>query len=178
MKKKNNGLLYGLILVIMFGISVGYAAITTTLQINGTSSIGKATWDVHFENLSVTSGSVTATEAAVIDTNKTSIGYKVPLTLPGDFYEFTVDVKNAGTIPAKLSGAPTLSGVNTTQDVYINYTVTYADGSAITATDELAVGATKTLKVRVEFDKNITDEQLPSTASELSLGFSMNYVQK
>ena len=178
MKKKNNGFLLALAFVIMLGISVGYAAITTTLQINGTSSIGKATWDVHFENVKVTSGSVTATNAAAIDTNKTSIGYAVILSLPGDFYEFTVDVKNGGTIPAKLSGVPTLSGVSSQQDVYVNYTVKYSDGTAIGSNDELAAGATKTLKVRVEFDKNISDSQLPSEGNSLNLGFAMDYVQK
>ncbi len=178
MKKKNNGLLLAIAFVVMLGISVGYAAITTTLQINGTSSIGKATWDVHFENISVTSGSVTATTAATVDTNKTSVGYAVTLSLPGDFYEFTVDVKNGGTIPAKLSGTPTLSGVSSEQDVYVNYTVKYSDGTAINANDELAAGASKKLKVRVEYDKNITDSQLPTDGSSLNLGFSMDYVQK
>ena len=178
MKKRNRKkIILSLLILLLLTISVGYAVLSTTLNINGTSKISSATWDVHFENIQVTSGSVSATRAASLDTATTTIDYNVDLTKPGDFYEFTVDVKNAGSINAKLGALPTLSGVSTEQDVYTNYTVTYKDGSAIKADDKLASGETKTLKVRVEFDKNITDDQLPSTAQTLNLTFAMNYVQ-
>lgn len=175
---KNSSYIAAILLLLLVGISVGYAAISTTLNINGTSSIGKSTWDVHFENLAVTTGSVTATTPATIQSDKTNITYTITLNNPGDYYEFTVDVKNSGTMAAKISATPTLSGVSTAQDVYINYTVKYSNGNAIAANDTLAVGETKTFKVRVEFDSNISSSQLPSTTSSLSLGFSVNYVQQ
>ena len=176
-KNRKNGLVVAIVMLLLVGISVGYAAISTTLNINGTSSIGGTTWDVHFENVKVSSGSVTATTAAKVETDTTKVTYAVTLSQPGDYYEFTVDVKNAGTLAAKLSAVPTLSGVSTAQDVYTNYTVTYSDGTTIKAGDTLAAGATKTLKVRVEFDSNITSSQLPTTAQSLTLACSMNYVQ-
>lgn len=175
--KKNSSYIVAIVLLLLVGISIGYAAISTTLNINGTSNIGKATWDVHFENLKVTTGSVTATEAAAIDAGKTNITYEIDMSTPGEFYEFTVDVTNGGSIPAKVSATPTLGGVSTAQDVYINYTVAYSDGTAVKANDTLAVGATKTLKVRVEFDSTISNSQLPTSAESLSLTFAVNYAQ-
>ena len=177
MKKKSNRKFVLLVLaLLLFTITVGYAALSTTLNINGTSKINNATWDVHFANLEVTSGSVSATKAATID-SATEIDYNVELIKPGDFYEFTVDVTNTGTIDAKLGDAPILNGVSAAQDVYTNYTVTYSDDNAINANDKLAAGATKKLKVRVEFDRNITNSQLPTEAQPLNLTFAMNYVQ-
>ena len=175
-KKSGKKVVLSLLALLLLTITVGYAALSTTLNINGTSKINNATWDVHFANLVVTSASVSATKAATID-SATEIDYNVELIKPGDFYEFTVDVTNTGTIDAKLGEAPILSGVSAEQDVYTNYTVTYSDDTAINANDKLAAGATKKLKVRVEFDRNITNSQLPTEAQPLNLTFAMNYVQ-
>ena len=177
-KKSGKKVVLSLLALLLLTITVGYAALSTTLNINGTSKINNATWDVHFANLTVTEGSVSATKAATIDSGKTAIDYNVELIKPGDFYEFTVDVTNTGTIDAKLGEAPILSGVSAAQDIYTNYTVTYSDNdTAINANDKLAAGATKKLKVRVEFDRNITNSQLPTEAQPLNLTFAMNYVQ-
>ena len=149
MKKKSNRKFVLLVLaLLLLTITVGYATLSTTLEIKGTSKINNAAWNVHFANLNVTEGSVAATKVASIDTTTTTIDYDVNLTKPGDFYEFTVDVTNTGSINAKLSAMPTLSGVSTEQDVYTNYTVTYSDCKAIGANDKLAAGETKTLKVK------------------------------
>lgn len=177
-KKSGKKVVLSLLALLLLTITVGYAALSTTLNINGTSKINNATWDVHFANLEVTSGSVSATKAATIDSGTTAIDYNVELIKPGDFYEFTVDVTNTGTIDAKLGDEPILNGVSAEQDVYTNYTVTYSDDTAIHANDKLAAGATKKLKVRVEFDReNITNSQLPTEAQTLNLTFAMNYVQ-
>ena len=175
-KKSGKKVVLSLLALLLLTITVGYAALSTTLNINGTSKINNATWNVQFKNLTVTPGSVSATKAATID-SATEIDYNVELIKPGDFYEFTVDVTNTGTIDAKLGAAPILNGVSAEQDVYTNYTVTYSDDTAINANDKLAAGATKKLKVRVEFDRNITNSQLPTEAQTLDLTFAMNYVQ-
>ena len=46
--KKNSKKTVYLILVLILGISVGYAALSATLKINGTSTIKSAKWSVHF----------------------------------------------------------------------------------------------------------------------------------
>ncbi len=165
------------LLLLLVGITVGYSALSQTLNINGTSTISKTTWNVHFANVTITTGSVTATTAPTATGNAVSLDYAVNLQKPGDFYEFTVDVKNDGTVAAKLSALPTLSGVSTAQDVYVNYTFTHSDGTAITVGETIAAGASKKFKVRVEFDSSISASQLPSSEQTLNLTASMNYVQ-
>ena len=185
-RKKSSGIV--LLLLLVVGISIGYAALTTTLNINGDSTIGKASWDVHFDNVQVTDGSVdgaNVTKAAAIDSGDTTkVNYSITLAKPGDFYEFTVDVVNNGTLDAKLSATPTLTGVSTEQEAYTNYTITYDDNSSIVVGDtSLIAGKTdsttnkKTVKVRIEYKKDITASQLPTEDQALNLEFSMNYVQ-
>lgn len=183
MAKEKNGknLIIIALFVIVICMSVGFAFLSTTLNINGNATVKANSWDIHFENLEVTDGSVTGesvVEAATIDTASTTmINYSIVLNEPGEFYEFTVDVVNDGSLDAKVSVAPTISGVSSDQDVYVNYTVTYEDGTEIAANDVLNAGDTATYKVRVEYDKNISSDQLPSEDQTLTLVFASTYVQ-
>ena len=166
-----------ILLIVLISITIGYSVLSTTLNISGTTNITKPTWDIHFANIAVTSGSVTATTAPTIATGGLKITYAVTLAKPGDFYEFTVDVVNGGTVGAKLSAVPTVSGVSTAQDVYINYTFLHSDGTSPAANETLAAGATKKFRVRVEFDRNITATQLPTQNQALTLTVGMTYEQ-
>lgn len=187
-KQKNKKIMVVAIALLLL-ISIGYAAISTTLTINGTANIAATSWNVYFTNLQTTTGSVTPSVAPTVSgTNTTTLNYTITLENPGDFYEFTVDVKNGGTINAKIAD----NGVSNTalteaQDTYVNYTVTYLNGSTITAGDKLSksgatiegITDTRTIKVRVEYDTNITAEQLNALDDDITLNleFSLNYVQ-
>ena len=46
-------------ITLLLCISIGYALVYTNLKTVGTATINKQTWDVHFENIQVTSGSKT-----------------------------------------------------------------------------------------------------------------------
>ena len=174
-----------LAVALLLVISIGYAALSTTLQINGTANIASNSWDVHFANIQTTAGSATPTTAPTVSgTNTTSLTWVVSLAKPGDFYEFTVDSVNGGTINAKIAdNGITKTEMTSTQDTYLTYTVTYADGTAIAAGDTLAkageTGNTKTIKVRVEYDANVTPEQINALTEplEVKLDYSLDYVQ-
>ena len=58
---------YTLFLIVLLCISIGYAVLNTTLNINGKSTIQKNTWDVHFENVQIIDGSVEATKVPTIE---------------------------------------------------------------------------------------------------------------
>ena len=131
-----------LLIVLLMGIGVGYALLTKTFNIIGSTTLAHSTWDIHFENVQITSGSVTLSEgdsAAAIDSNdNTLVNYAVTLNLPGDYYEFTVDVVNEGTINAMVGEVLSkynnvvISNENPLPD-YLNYIVTYKDGIEIEA---------------------------------------------
>ena len=92
-----------LILFLSIGFCIGYAALNTTLTINGTSTIEKNTWDVHFENLKVKEGSIEAIVEPTLSSGTIISNFQLSLNKPGDFYEFTIDVVNNGTLDAMIS---------------------------------------------------------------------------
>ena len=121
MKKKKNSSFVVIALLLIVTISIGYAALSTTLNINGTSTIKTQTWDVHFANVKATTTTgATVTKAPTITEGKTTeVTYNVALNQPGSVYEFTVDVVNGGTIAAKTSAIPTLGGIHNLQSLII-----------------------------------------------------------
>ncbi len=167
------------ILVLLLSISIGYAALSSNLTINGASQIKDAVWDIHWENVQITSGSVTAISAPTIDSNKTTVSYEVHFDTPGEFYEFTVDAKNSGTIDgmintinSNLNGNP----ISTLPNYFI-YTVSYDDDTVIQTKQRLNAGQKETYKVRIEYKKDIQVSDLPSTDQDLILSFTVTYVQ-
>ena len=114
-----------LLILLIVGLGLGYAYINSDLNINGTAQVNSANWDVHWANIQVASGSVSASSPTI--SNQTTVNYSVILDQPGDYYEFTVDAVNGGsidamidTIDSKLNGATI-----TTLPDYLKYTVTY-----------------------------------------------------
>ena len=176
---RRNHFYFVIILILFASIGVGYAALTSTISINGTTQITSAKWDVHFANVIETAGGVTATKAAAITAGQTTeVTYEVTLPTPGTFYEFTVDVVNAGSLDAKLSADATVEGVSAAQAVYTKYSVVWSDtGVAPKTGDVITAGQKKTAKVRVEYNKDVTAAQLPTTDQVLTLTASMNFIQ-
>ena len=170
--------LFTVLVILLLGISLGYALLTTNLNIVGTTVVKDNKWDIYFDNVQVKSGSVTAS-TPVIDTAKTTVSYSVTLNLPGDYFEFTVDAKNAGTIDGMISAVSSkLNGTEiTTLPNYLEYSVTYSDGIAIQNNHLLEAGKSETYKVRVGYKKDISATDLPSTEQTLNLTFSVTYVQ-
>ncbi len=166
-------------ITLIISITIGYAFLNASLNINGSSKIYNATWNVHFENVQVTSGSVAAS-TPTIDSSRTTVTYSVHLSKPGDFYEFTVDAKNDGTIDAMIDTI--LSTLNNTEiqtlPSYLNYSVSYNNGMPIQSKHELLSGSKETYKVRVEYRTDITANDLPSTNQTLNMSFTVTYVQK
>ena len=170
--------LFTVLVILLLSISLGYALLTTNLNIVGTTVVKDNKWDIYFDNVQVKSGSVTVSTPA-IDTAKTTVSYSVTLNLPGDYFEFTVDAKNAGTIDGMISAVSSkLNGTEiTTLPNYLEYSVTYSDGIVIQNNHLLEAGKTETYKVRVGYKKDISATDLPSTEQTLNLTFSVTYVQ-
>ena len=171
-----------LLLVLLCSLGLGYALLRTNLTINGTSKIKGNTWDIHFENLNVTDGSVELSSgdvAAAIGSNTTEVSYTVTLNQPGDFYEFTVDAVNAGSIDGMVESVTSKLNdtVITTLPAYLDYSVSYSDGVAISPNQYLKAGETETYKVRIEFKKDISSSDLPTSVQTLTLDFEVAYIQ-
>ena len=156
-----------LMMVLLLGI--GFAALAANLKIDGTLNVSRTSWDVHFENVNITTGSVTANPAPTSDnTTTTEMAYTINFTKPGDFYEFTVDMVNDGTIDAMVDVVSNNAYANAssttpiTLPTYLTSTVTYDDGVEILPNQELLHNTSEKIKVRVEFKKDIEISDLPS----------------
>ncbi|MBP5679125.1 MAG: hypothetical protein J6X28_04785 [Bacilli bacterium] len=183
MKQKKKYIFFLLLFLIVI-ISVGYAVIQSGLSINGTSQIHDVSWDVHFDNIQVSTGSVaigTGDQAATITpTNLTEITYTVTLNKPGDYYEFTVDVVNGGTIDAMISSVSSqINGENiSTLPNYLVYSATYADSTPIQNNHLLAASSSETYLIRIGYNRDITEEDLLSITPTFNLSFGVNFMQK
>ena len=192
--KKNKTLLT--VIILLLAITIGYAAIATTLKINGSADVKSARWNVYWDenSIAVTEGSVATTqgnEARVTDSGKTQIEYSVELSEPGDFYEFTVDAVNEGSLNAKIAPNGVKNNVYESDGTtpknlpdYLGYTVKYAENDAdVTAGDVLEAkkGNTPTrkkYKVRVWYKTDIDPSTLnESTTETMKLVFEVDYVQ-
>ena len=190
-RNKNNKLKY--LFILLLAITIGYAALSTTLKINGSTTIGKNTWKIYWHNVANEAG-VTAEDSPDIgddDTNgeDTVVTWGVTLTTPGDYYEFTVDAVNEGGIDAMVTDISTMvtDSTDTVVDLpsYVKFTVTYDNGRPIIKKHILpkANGNTPTrvtYKVRVEYLKSITNEQLAAIGEdgvEYNFSFEVQYGQ-
>lgn len=184
-------------------IGVAAAALSRDLKIDGTATVKGTSWNVHFDNLkpaSVVSPMSTAkeTKAPTLDATKTTIGnYEVELRNTGDSVTYTFDVKNDGDIDAKvtnivMNNGATLTCTSTAGDTAaqnarntktcanLSYTLTYADNTPVSINDVLQAGATKIMKLKLEYKlaSGQTDADLPDDDVVVSgLGLTITYGQ-
>ena len=173
--KRLNKINKKILFVLILFISIGFAYLTRDLTLSGISSIFGNTWDVHFDNVVVTSGCAEA-NTPVIDTDRTSVSFTVEFSTPGDFYEFTVDAVNGGTIDAMLN-TYTSSELDESIANLLEYTVTYADGEELAQYQELNAGDSLTYKIRLYYKLDISEDDLPDSNIPVEITFTTDYVQ-
>ena len=181
------------LLLVIIGITVAFAALSTTLNINGTAKVLASTWEVKFIGPLTPTLTGTAKVLSAPALDDTSIEtYDVVLKKPGDSVTYTFNVTNTGTIPAKIgtltkASAPTFTGLSTdTEDKEadellvasnVSYTLTYTSGGATVAEeDKLAPAETKNLTLTLAYSSDVS--KLPTNDVAISdLGISIIYVQ-
>lgn len=160
---------YLLLLLLLAGVSVVSAMLISTLSIEGVGTIGKNSWAVYFDNIIEKESSV---DGEVNLVNNNGISFSTNLEKPGDYYEFTVDVINNGSIDAMVDKF-ILSEV---PDV-INYTVTYDDGMEISKKDKLASEDKDTILVRIEYRSDLQSSDLNNEDLSMNFSFELDYIQ-
>ena len=164
-----------LILVCVFTLTIAYAALSAVLTINGNARVSAADWDIYLNNPRVTSGSAT-TDVPVIKTSST-LEFETTLNMPGDFYEFVVDVVNAGSIDAMIENVVKTPELTAEQAKFLKYEITYQNGESITTKQLLAKDTTMPIKVRVEYRKDLSNTDLPTGQVVLDLALTLEYTQ-
>ena len=112
-------------------------------------------------------GSVTGdqvTTAPTLSENDTKVSFSVNLKKPGEYYEFTIDAVNNGTLDAMIEDIDFDVDNGGSLPAYLDFSVTYEDDIPLFEKQLLKAAATnenvETYKVRVEFKKDITSDDL------------------
>lgn len=164
-----------LVAVCVFTLTIAYAALNAVLTISGNAQVSSADWDVHLANPKVTNGSVTTT-VPTLTTGK-SLTFSTTLNMPGDFYEFTVDVVNSGSIDAMIEKVTKTPELTADQAKFLKYEVSYANGESVADKQAIAAGVTMPIKVRVEYRNDLVASDLPTGQVQLTLGLVLDYIQ-
>lgn len=135
------------------------------------SSVRKSSnsmWDVGFVNMNLSSKVGQAEEIISPSFTKTRANFHVSLVEPGDEISYNINIKNSGTIDAKVS------------DITINPITEINDPilfvfSGIEVGDELGAGRTATVSVNVKYNPNYTG---PKDRLSQDFVVYINYVQK
>ena len=163
-RTNRNYIIIGLcaILVIM---GVGYAAFQSQLKISGTSNIG-ANFNVKITSITPNSIVGMAEDKPEITTyNDTSATFGVSLKSPGDSITYDITIENQGTIDAILK---TITKTDTNNSAILFET------SGVNENDELKVGETATMKVKVTYNPEVTSQP---TDLDSTLNVELDYEQ-
>lgn len=176
MKRRKNNKIYIVLLLVLF-ISIGFAYLSATLNINGLANITGNSWKIYFDNIQYVRGQeyeITAPTATGKTT--TSVSYEVFLPSPGDTYKFNIDVVNEGTLDAMVKVVNDTE-LTSQQKVYASYYVTYNDGISADDYQLLPKNSRDTLSVIVSYNKDIKEEDMPTEDKSITVKFHLEYEQ-
>ena len=131
----------------------------------------------------MTAGSVSTTPPEIGEdqgeSENTKATWSATLALPGDFYEFTIDAMNTGSVDAMITNIESV--VYDVNDVpiglpdYVVYTVTYDDGTEVALNNYLAANSSQKYRVRVYYDFNkMTADDINNMPAD-GLTYKFNY---
>ena len=164
-----------LVAVCVFTLTIAYAALNAVLTIQGSAQVTSSNWDIHLANPKVTNGSATTTVPSIITSS--TVEFSTTLSMPGDFYEFTIDVVNSGSIDAMIENVVKTPELTAEQAKFLNYVITYQNGESITTKQLLAKDTSMPIKVRIEYRKDLAASDLPTGQVQLTLGLVLDYTQ-
>ena len=168
-RKRNKSIIFILILF----ISIGFAALTANLSINSGITFLPQSFHVYFDNVVVNQNSVNQ-DLPTISNNDQQVSFTTTINEPGDFYEFSFDVINDGTMDAALTEI-VKSGLTETQEKYLNYTARYYGERDIKVDDILHAGYIEKVIVRVEYKYDV-DEVV--SLGNITFNFGLNYIKR
>ena len=161
---KNKKIILIILCITALFMAIGYAVFATNLRINGSVGIsGK--WLVHFTSIkteTVTGGASNNTAPTASGTVATM---DANLDLPGDSITYTLTLANDGNVNAIIDNIDAKAEGS-------NAIVFSIDG--IKKGDKLAIGDSKTITIKIEYDENFTSQ--PEETTKL-LTVNINCVQ-
>lgn len=125
-------------------------------------------WNINLTNLKIKEGS----KEGNISLKDNKVVLDLTLKEEKEFYEFSFDIENTGTLDAILDEY-NLSVDN--QKNILTYNITYLDGSNISKGDILNNKSTKTIKIRIDYPKQ---EKKIYEELSIKISLSLKYIEK
>ena len=197
--RKRNNIVIGTLCSVLVLMGVGYAILSTTLNIGGTANI-KGDFDIHFTNIQRSSSTITdSTLLSTMDegtgikdgTNNHEGTFTAVLQKPTDYVIYEVEVANTGSIDGYLTF--TFGDKHSNFDYYKDfYSVEFIrdDVDPDISTDILQNGTftdnevlvnttgTRTYKIKVTFKENATSFPDATTNGDFECSLNLTYSQQ
>ena len=172
MSNQKKNVLLAVLIVGLVSMTVAYAALITNLKIQGTANVAATSWDIHFANVAVGSGTNLAQadyslgtldpEGSSHSTGTLISGMTATLSKPGDKLEVTFDIVNTGTIDAKLAsftkhitlGNSVVSTDTADTNDVVTYTVTCGGSAPATNSVLVKTSGSTSCVLTVRYDDN------------------------
>lgn len=158
-KKKNYALV--VLLVLLIGISVGYAAFGQTLTINGTAN-ANGNFKLAFTNAVISPNVGAEGSTTSISANGDTLSINMDLKYPGAGGVVTATITNTGSIAAQLNGLK-FEGLDD-PDINVSF-------EGLTQGEVIDPSETKNVTITVEWDKE------SETAKTLTFKATLDYIQ-
>lgn len=172
-ERKSKGIIIGVLCAVIVFMSIGFAALSSQLKINGNATISD-TWNVQITNIEKKEGSTGATATSDPTYTATTANFNVSLKEPGDYAIYTVTVKNTGSLDAVLTQITENEGEG--GSAAIKYTVTPGAGSEQGSTLAKTNGI-HTFDVKVEYLSTAVGENAPEANASKTYTVTLDYQQ-
>lgn len=177
------------ILFAVFGISLSFLALSSSLNIKDVVSPEVSGWDLYFDSISISDieGSAKEVSRPYIDGKSTAVtNFNVSFDEYNDSIEYIINIVNGGLFDSKIFSITYSepicysTGPNAIKDSLmvcdnIEFKVTYTSGDEVKVGDVLNADSRENLKISLKY----LGEDLPSNTVEIeNLSMTIIYVQK
>lgn len=124
---------------------------------------------IDYKNIEV----VKSSNDYTINETSTGIEYNVELNIPGDYYEFRVDMVNDSNKDVRINDLNN-NTLTTNQKKLLDYKVLYLDNTPIKVNDIIKSNSKNTIKIIIYYKEEIEVEDLPTKDLLINLNLDVN----
>lgn len=159
-------------LIICMGI--GYSYIQSQIMLGGTAIANRQAWKIEENNMVLdTTGIATNDSIKFKNSNKkVEAHFTASLNSINDYYGFSFDIQNNGTIDAVIESF-SINGLSEAEAINLDYLVTYSNGETINVNDVLKANEKITIKVYVKHKISST-----VTSGNYNLSLKINFTKQ
>ncbi len=158
--RQKQRMIIGTLCAVIIGLSIGYAVLSKTLNIQGMSGI-TSNFNILFTNIEegTMNGATTINKQI---TDSTTANFTIDLSKPSSNGEYLITVENRGNIDAYVESIHGIEEANQKEPTDIKFSI-----EDIKVNDKLRATESKVFKVKVNWDSSSTS--IPSTNKDLTL---------